>query len=151
MADDAHYTTCQFSIEFVVRREYGNLLPRKQLSQLKVWRTLLDAHLLSLIGTSYYAAVVVRQNYDWLSLQIRTENLLAGAVAIVQVSYTVHLLLSDEISPNRLFFLRMSVFGNVQFLDHPSHVASQCPHRLHAFLVLLYLPRSLAIDHVPVL
>ena len=83
LTDDAHYTSCQFSIQFIVRGEYGNLLPRELLRQLKVWRTLLDAHLLSLVGTCHYTAVVIRQHHDWLSLQVRTENLLARTVAIV--------------------------------------------------------------------
>jgi hypothetical protein len=76
LSDDAYYTASQFSVEFIVRGKDCDLLPREQLSQLKIWRTLLDAHLLSLIGTSYYATVVVRQNHDRLSLQIRPENLL---------------------------------------------------------------------------
>ena len=91
LADDAHHAARQFSIEFVVRGEHGNLLSRELLRQLKVWCTLLDSHLLSLIGTSHYATVVVRQNHDRFSLQVRTENLLAWAVTIVQISYTVHL------------------------------------------------------------
>ena len=67
LADDAHYTTSQFSIEFIVRGENCDLLPRKQLSQLKVWCALLDAHLLCLVGTSHYATVVVRLflNFDY--------------------------------------------------------------------------------------
>ena len=61
LTDDAHYTSCQFSIQFIVRGEYGNLLPRELLRQLKVRRTLLDAHLFSLVGTCYNTAVVIRQ------------------------------------------------------------------------------------------
>ena len=45
----------------------------------------------------------------------------------------------------------MSVVGYVQLADQPRHVVTQCAHRLHALLVLTYLPWSLAVDHVPVL
>ena len=67
LSDEAHYATCQLAIEFVVRGEHGYLLTREQLSQLEIRCTLLDSHLLSLVGTCHYATVVLAlfPNFDY--------------------------------------------------------------------------------------
>ena len=48
------------------------------------------AHCLGLITASYYATVIIAQNHNRFSVQIRTENTLAAYVAIIAVNDAVH-------------------------------------------------------------
>ena len=73
--DNAYYTTCQFSVQFIVGREHGNLLVRELLGQLEIWSSL-NPHLLSFIRPRYYASVVIRQYYHRHTFQIRPKDTL---------------------------------------------------------------------------
>ena len=59
--------------------------------------------------------------------------------------------LPDKIGSQRSLQRRMPIVADVQFANHPSHVTSKRPHRLHSLLVLSDLPRSLTIRHIPIL
>ena len=86
-ADDTDHSSCQFTIEFVVRGKDRYLLIWEQLGQLEIGRTFLDAHRFGLIGTGYYAAVIVGEHHAGHSRQIRSENPLTTHVAIVITNY----------------------------------------------------------------
>ena len=90
LSDDAHYPTRQFAIQLVVRREHGNLLIRELLSQLKVRRTFFHTQGLRLVAPCHHTAVVVRQHDDRLTLQVWSEDALAGNVAVIEVGNSVH-------------------------------------------------------------
>ena len=55
-----------------------------------------NAHLLRLVASGYYATVVIRENNDWYSVQIRAKDSLTADVAVITVNDAVHINVSSS-------------------------------------------------------
>ena len=78
------------AVEGVIAGKYSHMVSLDEGLQLEVGVSHLDAESFRLIRTRNHASVVVRQNDDWLPVELRPEHPLTGDEKVVAISETVH-------------------------------------------------------------
>ena len=82
---DIHQPSGHIRVELIVRGEGVDLLAGEELSQLEERGAFFDAELLRLIAAGHHAPIIIGQDDNDLSVQIRTERALTTDVAVVDI------------------------------------------------------------------